>query len=143
MFYGQHNFSVDSKGRISIPARFRDQLKESETKQLTVTRGLDGCLFAFTAGRWAELEEKLLSLPLSSKKARFLARYVLGAASVCTINEQGRINIPPSLLVEASITKEVIIIGVGDRIEIWSKELFERYEAENIDYLADLEEIGI
>ena len=145
MFTGIYEFNVDNKGRLSVPAKFRDILKTEvpAADHLIVTRGLDNCLFVFPPQRWAELREKLLKLPMAKKGARFMVRFILGTATECAINDQGRINVPTSLLKAAAIGKEVVIMGVGNRIEIWDKDQWNKYEADNMDYLNELEELGI
>lgn len=143
MFIGEYNHKIDSRGRVNIPAKFRKDL----TKYFYLTKGLDGCLFLFPSDEWKVFEKKLKTLPITKREARFFVRKFFAGASECVLDKQGRINIPNNLLNHCKIDKEVIIIGVGQRIEIWSKIRWEEYnDPENISYddIAEkMEELGI
>ena len=129
MFMGEYNHTVDAKGRLIIPSRFREELKN----EFIVTKGLDGCLFVFSQNEWNNFEEKLKSLPLSDKNARNFVRFFLSGATECEIDKQGRFLLVNTLREYAEITKEVIIIGVGTRLEIWNKDKWKKYNSnENI-----------
>jgi len=132
MFMGEYTHSIDNKGRLIIPAKFRELLGES----FTVTQGLDGCLFAYADAEWKEFEQKLVSLPLSSEKARKFTRYFLGGAVTADIDKQGRILLPAKLRDVAHLTKDVVLVGLGSRIEIWDKERWE--EKSTYDDMAEL-----
>ncbi len=118
MLLGEYKHSVDAKGRLIIPSKFRDDLGE----RFIVTRGLDGCLFGYPLKEWEVLVEKLKQLPLAKKESRTFTRFLYSAATECSLDKQGRINIPNTLIGHAELIKGCYIIGVSDRIEIWSEE---------------------
>ncbi len=115
MFTGEHTQKMDTKGRTIVPARFREELGNN----VVITRGLDGCLFAYSKTAWEALEEKLSSLPFADKKVRSFNRFFLAGASDLETDKLGRILMPSVLRKFASLDKEVVWVGVGDRIEIW------------------------
>lgn len=118
MFMGEYNHTVDAKGRLIVPSKFREQLGE----EFVVTKGLDGCLFVYDNDEWRALEEKLKSLPLTNTNARKFSRFFLAGASSCEVDKQGRILLPAVLREHAGIDKDAVLVGVGSRIEIWSKD---------------------
>jgi MraZ protein len=128
MFMGEYNHTVDVKGRLIIPAKFRDSLGE----EFVVSKGLDGCLFIHGNNEWQKFVDKLLELPSGKKDARQFARYFLAGAENVTVDKQGRILISEVLRTDAKIDKDVVVIGVGSRIEIWSRDRWEGI-TENID----------
>lgn len=129
MFIGEYEHSVDAKGRVIMPAKLRDDIGE----KFIVTKGLDGCLFAYSITEWTNFEGKLKTLPLTNKNARDFVRFFLSGAVECEIDKQGRFLIPGNLREYATLEKEIIIIGVGTRIEIWNKEEWKKYSSdENI-----------
>lgn len=136
MFMGEYQHNLDTKGRIIVPAKFRDGLGES----FVITRGLDHCLFAYPLEEWKQLEEKLKKLPLTKKAARSFTRFLLSGASECEIDKQGRINIPQSLRTYAKLTKECIVIGVSNRVEIWDKATWDEYMNESEESFAEIAE---
>lgn len=117
MLIGEYEHTLDAKGRISMPAKLRKDMGET----FVVTKGLDGCLFAFSLEEWNNFEMKLKALPLSDKNARNFVRFFLAGATECEIDKQGRFLIPANLRSAASLEKEAIIIGVGTRLEIWDR----------------------
>ncbi|CDZ24436.1 MraZ protein [[Clostridium] cellulosi] len=119
MLIGEYQHIVDAKGRVFIPARFREELG----LRFIVSKGLDNCLFVYSIKEWALLEEKIRSLPLS--KARNLQRFFFAGAAEVEADKQGRVLIPQSLRDYASLTKEVTIIGASNRVEIWDKQKWE------------------
>lgn len=129
---GEYNHSIDVKGRIIVPAKFREDLGE----EFVVTLGLDGCLFLYPDSEWREFVEQLKHLP-GNRQARQLQRYFLAGATTCEIDKQGRILIPAKLREHAKLEKEVVFVGVLGKIEIWSKELWDA----NDDY-GDMETIA-
>lgn len=143
MFYGEYNHNIDDKGRMSIPAKFRDGLGE----KFYVTKGLDQCLFVFPLDEWEIFQKKLKELPLTKKTARQFSRFFYAGAMDYGLDKQGRINLTSGLREHASIEKEVVVIGVGSRIEIWSKAMWQSYNSpENMDYddiAEQMEELGI
>lgn len=121
MLIGEYEHSLDVKGRIIMPAKLRQDMGE----RFIVTKGLDGCLFAFSQNEWLNFETKLKSLPLSDKNARNFVRFFLSGATECEIDKQGRFLLPSNLRNVAKLGKEVIIIGVGTRLEIWDKQTWQ------------------
>lgn len=123
MFIGEYAHTIDAKGRVIMPAKFREELGIS----FIVTKGLDGCLFVYSKSEWAALEEKLKTLPFTSKDARSFNRFFFAGAIECEVDKQGRILVSQNLREYASLTKDVVIIGVSTRIEIWDKDKWENY----------------
>ena len=115
---GEYSHTVDAKGRLIVPSKFREQLGD----EFVVTKGLDGCLFVYENTEWKILEEKLKNLPLTNANARKITRFFLAGATLCEVDKQGRILLPSVLREFAGIEKEAVMVGVGNRIEIWSKE---------------------
>ncbi len=136
MLIGEFEHSLDAKGRLIMPAKLRDSIGDS----FVVTKGLDGCLFAFSKTEWENFEEKLKSLPLSNKNSREFTRFFLSGATECEIDKQGRFLIPNNLRDTAGLTKEVVIIGVGTRIEIWDKEKWNKYNSDDNISVEDIAE---
>ena len=132
MFMGEYNHTMDTKGRIIVPAKFRETLGE----EFVVTLGLDGCLFVYPDEEWQNFVSELKNLP-GSKEARQLQRYFMAGAASCEVDKQGRILIPSKLRQQAGLEKEVVFVGVLSKIEIWSKE---RWEANNT--YDDMDEIA-
>ena len=128
MLIGEFEHSLDAKGRLIMPAKLRESIGDT----FVVTKGLDGCLFAFSITEWTNFEEKLKSLPLSNKNSREFVRFFLSGATECEIDKQGRFLIPNNLREAAGLVKETVIIGVGTRIEIWDKEKWMTYSSDNI-----------
>ena len=129
MLIGEYENSLDAKGRLIMPAKLRTDMGE----KFIITKGLDGCLFVFSQNEWSNFESKLKELPLTNKNARDFVRFFLSGATECEIDKQGRFLLVNTLREYAEITKEVIIIGVGTRLEIWNKEKWKKYNSnENI-----------
>lgn len=129
MFIGEYEHSVDVKGRVIMPSKLREDIGE----KFIVTKGLDKCLFAYSKSEWKNFEEKLKTLPLTNKNARDFVRFFLSGAIECEIDKQGRFLIPSNLRGYANIDKEIVIIGVGNRVEIWNREAWTSYSSdENI-----------
>ncbi len=126
MFIGEYEHSVDAKGRAIMPAKLREDIGEN----FIVTKGLDKCLFAYSKSEWANFEEKLKTLPLTNKNARDFVRFFLSGAIECEIDKQGRFLIPANLRTYAKLEKEIVIIGVGTRLEVWNKGDWEKYSSE-------------
>ena len=130
MLLGEYSHNLDAKGRVSVPAKFREDLGHT----FIVTKGLDNCLFAYSKEEWKTFEEKLKDLPLTNMNARNFIRFFFSGATECEIDKQGRINIPQNLREYASLSKDVYIIGVSTRVEIWDKEKWDNYTSpENMD----------
>ncbi len=141
MFMGEYNHTVDAKGRLIVPSKFREQLGD----EFVVTKGLDGCLFVYENTEWKILEEKLKNLPLTNANARKITRFFLAGASQCEVDKQGRILLPAVLREFAKIEKEAVMVGVGNRIEIWSKESWISANVyDDVDEIAEnMEGLGI
>ncbi|HIQ97552.1 MAG TPA: division/cell wall cluster transcriptional repressor MraZ [Candidatus Limivivens merdigallinarum] len=117
MFMGEYNHTIDAKGRLIIPSKFREGLGE----EFVVTKGLDGCLFVFPNDEWHAFEEKLKALPLTNKNARQFARFFVAGATPCELDKQGRVLLPGTLREFAGLDKDVVLTGMLNRIEVWSK----------------------
>lgn len=126
MLIGEYEHSLDTKGRLILPSKLREDIGE----KFVITKGLDGCLFGFSKNEWTNFEEKLKTLPLINKNARDFVRFFLSGAVEAEIDKQGRFLIPSNLRSYASLDKEVVITGVGTRIEIWDKESWNKYNSE-------------
>lgn len=127
MFYGEYEHTIDKKGRIIIPSKFRESFKEYDIKKCYVTRGLDKCLFLFTEDEWKAQESKFKSIPFTKSEARKFNRLYFSGATQVEYDTQGRILLPKYLKDFAEIKRDIIIIGVSNRIEIWSKEMWQGY----------------
>ncbi|ANF97697.1 division/cell wall cluster transcriptional repressor MraZ [Paenibacillus bovis] len=127
MFMGEYQHNIDDKGRIIIPAKFRELLGPS----FVVTRGLDHCLFVYPMEEWSLLEQKLKSLPLMKADARAFTRFFFSGALEGEWDKQGRVNLPVNLRQYARLEKECVIIGVSNRVEIWSQAIWEQYYNES------------
>ncbi|MBM7565698.1 MraZ protein [Paenibacillus sacheonensis] len=123
MFMGEYQHSIDDKGRIIIPAKFREQLGD----QFVITRGLDNCLFVYPLSEWSQLEQKLKSLPMMKSDARAFSRFFFSGATECELDKQGRVNLPNTLCEYAKLERDCIVLGVSNRVEIWSKPIWEGY----------------
>jgi MraZ protein len=136
MFMGEYHHSIDIKGRLIVPSKFRDDLGE----MFILTRGLDQCLFGYPLSEWGLIEEKLKGLPLTKKDARAFTRFFFSGATESELDKQGRINIPTPLLQYAKLEKECVILGVSNRIEIWSKQIWEDYFTQSEESFAEIAE---
>lgn len=123
MLIGEFRHNIDTKGRLIMPAKFRPELGHS----FIITRGLDGCLFGFPLEQWGTIQDKLKQLPLAKKDARSFTRFFYSAATEVEVDKQGRINLPQNLIEFAKIDKECRVIGVSDRIEIWSSNQWDSF----------------
>jgi len=140
MFIGEYQHSIDGKGRMAIPAKFRQTLK----KGAIVTRGLDNCLFVYTPEEWKKLVERLSGLPLSQGKSRAFSRLMLAGAMDVSLDSQGRILIPEYLRKFARIKKDTTIAGLHNRLEVWETASWEKYKAETEKDSAKIaEELGV
>ncbi len=141
MFMSMYNHTVDAKGRLIIPSKFRETLGE----EFVVSKGMDGCLFVYANDDWKAFEQKLTSLPLINKEARQFARFFLAGAAQVEVDKQGRILLPAHLREFAGLDKDVVLVGVGSRIEIWSQEKWESMDSDdNMDAIAGaMESLGL
>ena len=135
MFMGEYNHTIDAKGRLIVPVKSREILGDN----FIVTKGLDGCLFVYPNDEWTRFEEKLKSLPLTNKNARQFTRFFLAGAAACEVDKQGRILLPQVLREFASLEKDVVLVGVASRIEIWSRE---RWDESMNTYDGDMDEVA-
>ena len=139
MFMGEYNHTIDAKGRMIVPSKFREQLGD----QFVVTKGLDGCLFVYPDDEWKSIEEKFRSVPLTTKDARKFSRFFFAGAASCEIDKQGRILLPQILREFAGLEKDVVLVGVLSRIEIWSKDKWQETNTyddmdEVVEHMAEL-----
>ena len=132
MFMGEYNHTIDAKGRMIVPSKFREQLGN----EFVVTKGLDGCLFVYPNEEWHNIEEKFRNVPLTTKDARKFSRFFFAGAATCELDKQGRILLPAALREFAGLEKDVVLVGVGSRVEIWSKDKWE-----NMNSDTDMDEI--
>lgn len=143
MFLGEYTHSIDVKGRVAVPAKFRDKL----TAGAIITRGLDQCLFIFTATEWEALAQKLIALPLAQANSRAFVRLMMAGAANVDIDAQGRVLVPEYLRNYAHLKKEAVLTGLYNRIEVWDRESWERYkqrtEGASDEIAEKLGELGI
>lgn len=123
MLLGEYRHNVDTKGRVSVPSKFRGDLGLS----FVVTKGLDNCLYLYSKDEWVKFEDKLKQLPITNQDARSFVRFFFAGAAECEVDKQGRINIPQNLREYANIQKDVVIVGVSTRVEIWSSDNWDKY----------------
>ena len=133
MLMGEFHHNIDEKGRLIIPSKIRYELGE----KFIITRGLDKCLFVYPIAEWENIIKKYRELP-NTKEARNFMRFFLSGASECEFDKQGRINIATPLVDYASLNRECVIIGVNDRIEIWSREIWDKFISENEENFSDM-----
>lgn len=140
---GEYEHTLDSKGRLFIPAKFREDLGET----FVATRGLDNCVFVYPMDEWEALELKLKALPLTKADARSFVRFFFSGAAECQLDKQGRIMLPTNLRTYARLEKDVVVIGVSNRVELWSKASWEEYmslSAESFNEIAEkIVDLGI
>ena len=141
MFMGEYNHTIDAKGRLIIPSKFRELLGE----EFVLTKGLDGCLSIYPMDEWKAFEEKLRALPLTNKNARTFTRFFVAGATNCELDKQGRILVPQTLREFAGLEKDVVLTGNLNRIEVWSKEKWsENCDYDHMDSIAEgMQDMGI
>lgn len=136
MFMGEYQHNIDAKGRIIIPAKFREELGTS----MIVTRGLDGCLTIYTNEQWLKVVENLKKLPSTKREARMYTHMLMSKAADCEVDSQGRIRIPGHLTKEAALEKHCVLVGVNDHVEIWDQVRWDAYydiASENFEDIAE------
>ena len=136
MFMGEYQHSLDTKGRLIVPAKFREDLGSD----FVITRGLDGCLFGYPLEEWQRVQDKLKALPLNKRNNRAFVRFLFADATQCNFDKQGRINIPKQLREHAKLTKKCVLVGVSSRFEIWDEAQWNAVTAdteENFDDIAE------
>lgn len=136
MFMGEFHHNIDEKSRLVIPNKFRLELGE----RFIITRGLEKCLYAYSISEWNNIVDKLKRLPFTKKDARTFIRSFFSGAAECEFDRQGRINITSPLVGYADLTKECVIIGANDRLEIWGKANWDNFFTENSEKLEDIAE---
>ena len=136
MFIGEYHHTIDEKGRIIIPAKFREELGNN----FIITRGIENCLFVYSAENWAKITNKLNSLPFTKKDARTFNRFFMSGATNVELDKQGRVNISKPLIDYASLLKDCVIIGTGDRLEVWSQESWDSFFDSTKDSMSDIAE---
>ena len=127
MFYGEYEHTIDRKGRLIIPAKFRQAFKDHDVKSLFLTRGLDGCLFVFTESEWRVAESRFKQIPFTKGEGRKFNRLFFSGATEVSVDRLGRLLVPKSLKDFAHIKQDVMIVGVSNRIEIWAKEQWQAF----------------
>lgn len=136
VFIGEHQHTIDTKGRVVVPAQFRDELGE----KMIVTRWLDGCLAIYTLDQWQKVYENLKKLPSTKREARMYTHMIMSKAAECETDAQGRIRIPQHLTKAAKLEKHCVLVGVSDHVEIWDRDRWEEYYAlasENFEEIAE------
>ena len=136
MFIGEYHHTIDEKNRIIIPAKFRQELG----KEFIVTRGIENCLFVYPLENWAKITAKLNSLPFTKKDARTFNRFFMSGATSVELDKQGRVNVTAPLIDYANIVKDCVIIGTGDRLEIWAQEAWNDFFNSTKDSMSDIAE---
>lgn len=136
MLLGEYHHNIDDKGRLVIPTKYREELGD----EFIITRGIERCLYIYSKVEWEKLVGKLNTLPFTKKDARTFMRSFFSGATVCEFDKSGRINITSPLVSYAGLTKECVIIGVNDRLEIWSEEAFNKFMDDNSEQLEDIAE---
>ena len=143
MLGGEYRHTIDVKGRVSIPAKFRNDLGNV----FVISKGIgENCLFIFTLHEWRRLEEKIKKLPLTDKRARRFSRYLIGGSTECEIDKQGRVMLPQYLREYASLKKDAVLVGLSTRVEIWDAEEWDAYNdlsTQDSDIEDDMESLGI
>ena len=140
MFKGQYLHTIDSKGRIKVPSKIREVLNAKDANKMILTKGLDLCISAYTLEEWQKVTQEVLNYPQTDSKVRAFNRIFIGSAIDCDIDRQGRMIIPANLREYAKIDKEIMIIGIISKLEIWSRELWLNYEGGAVDSYEDIAE---
>ena len=136
MFIGEYHHTIDEKGRIIIPVKFREELGNN----FIITRGIENCLFVYSEENWAKITNKLNSLPFTKKDARTFNRFFMSGATNVELDKQGRVNISQPLIDYANLEKYCVIIGTGDRLEVWSQESWDSFFDSTKDSMSDIAE---
>lgn len=140
MFTGEYSHSIDAKGRVIVPVKFRESLGES----FMVTVGFDGCLCMYSNDEWESFVNKLSNLPEARKEGRQILRFFLARATSCEVDKQGRVLIPAKLRDHAALKKDVVFVGVLSKVEIWDRERWDENDISDMDEMAErLSELGI
>ena len=134
MLVGEFQHNIDAKGRMIMPAKFRDELGE----KFVITKGLDECLFVFSAEEWEKLDQKLSELSLS--KGRNIQRFFYGGMTECELDKQGRVLVTQPLRDYAKLSKDVVVVGLAKRVEIWNKD---EWDKQNAEFVEDSDEVAL
>ena len=144
MFRGSFEHTMDSKGRVSVPAKFRDIIADRYDGRLVLALDFDRCLAVYPLEEWEKLEEKIRTLPMMQKEVKEFMRFFFSSASECELDKQGRILIPPTLRERAAINKTVLLVGIINKIEIWDSAVWEARNSQNIDKIGEaLSSLGL
>ena len=127
MFYGEHEHTIDRKGRLIIPSHFRQVMKERYVERFVITRGLDRCLFLFPEDEWRAQENRFRALSFTKQEARHFNRFYFSGAVELTCDKQGRVLIPGYLKEFAGVKRDIVLVGVSNRIEIWDKDEWKKF----------------
>lgn len=136
MLMGEYHHTIDAKGRLIIPSKFREELGE----EFIITRGIEKCLFVYSKASWDMITQKLETLPFTKKDARAFVRFFLSGATMAEFDKQGRVNLTSPLISYANLLKECVVIGTGDRLEIWSEESWTQFFDSAKDNMSDIAE---
>jgi len=140
MWYGEYNHTLDNKDRFILPSKFREKIRTLKKKKFYITRGLDGCLSLYAEDAWKQLEEKLASLSFTKRQARSFNRLLFSGATEIEVDKQGRITVPEYLKSFAQIKRDIVIIGVVSRIEVWDKKVWMSFYQHNKKRFEDMAE---
>ena len=136
MFIGEYHHTIDEKGRMIVPSKFREKLGN----QFIVTRGIENCLFIYSLQDWEKITNQLNALPFTRKDARSFSRFFLSGATDVELDKQGRINLPSPLISYAKLEKDCVVIGTGDRVEVWAQEEWDVFIDSTKDNMSDIAE---
>ena len=136
MFIGEFHHNIDDKGRIAIPSKYRDILG----KDFVITRGIEHCIYVYPNDTFNRIVTKLESLPFTKKDARAFMRFFMSGATAVELDKQGRVNVPSPLISYANLSKKCVIVGTGDRLEIWDEEAFNEFMSSCNDEMSDIAE---
>ena len=136
MFMGEYHHTIDEKGRLIIPSKFREELGE----KFIITRGIENCLFVYSLSSWEKITQRLESLPFTKKDARQFVRFFLSGATTAEFDKQGRVNVTSPLISYADLQKDCVVIGTGDRLEIWSQENWNAFFESASSNMSDIAE---
>ncbi|OIO35661.1 MAG: cell division/cell wall cluster transcriptional repressor MraZ [Candidatus Omnitrophica bacterium CG1_02_44_16] len=140
MFYGEYAHSIDNKGRLILPSKLRETAKNNFVEKFYITRGLDKCLFMFSEEEWKAAEQKFKSMSFTKQDSRKFNRLYFSGAVEIIPDKQGRILLPPYLKDFAQIKRDVVIIGVSSRIEVWAKDQWQEFYRSNLESFEDTAE---
>ena len=140
MFYGEHEHTIDRKGRLIIPSRFREVMKEHYTERFMATRGLDKCLFLFPEDEWRAQESRFRALSFTKQEARRFNRFFFSGAAELSFDRQGRVLIPSYLKDYAGIKRDVVLVGLSNRVEVWDKEGWKKFYEQGKDHYEQVAE---